>query len=126
MSTLTTSIERQRGISGAGVVVGLVIGAFVFLLGIKLMPVYLEMFSVKKVMASLAQSEELKSGTVSDIRKGFDKRSVVDNIESVKGIDLEISKEGGETIVVAAWQAKVVLMKGYTLYVDFSVSSKDV
>ena len=91
----------------------------------KLFPVYLELFSVKKVMAAMAQGEEVKSGTVTDIRKSFDRRAVIDNIQALQGSDLEITKDAGETVVTATWQHKVALFTGYTLLVDFSVSTKD-
>ena len=119
------SLQRQRGIGFIGLMFIFAVAAVVLLLGLKLVPVYLEFFSVKKVVAAMAKGEEVKSGTVTDIRKSFDRRAAIDNIQAVSGDDLEITKEGGETVVVATWQHRVGLFTGYTLLVDFSVSSKD-
>lgn len=119
------SLQRQRGIGFIGLVFVFAVCGVVLLLGLKLVPVYLEMFSVKKVIAAMASSEEVKSGTVADIRKSFDRRAVIDNIKAVSGEDLEISKEGGDTVVTAVWQQKVPLFTGYTLVVDFSASTTD-
>ncbi len=125
MRTLTRSFQRQRGIGFVSLIFVFAVCAVVLLLGMKLIPVYLELFSVKKVMAAMAQGEDVKSGTVTDIRKSFDRRAVIDNIQAVSGQDLEISKDAGETVVVATWQHRVALFTGYTLLVDFSVSTKD-
>lgn len=125
MKTLTRNFQRQRGIGFVSLIFVFAVCAVVLLLGMKLMPVYLELFSVKKVMAAIAQGEDVKSGTVTDIRKSFDRRAVIDNIQAVSGQDLEISKDAGETVVVATWQHRVALFTGYTLLVDFSVSTKD-
>ena len=125
MKTSTGSLREQRGIGFIGLIFILAICAVVLLLGMKLVPVYLELFAVKKVIAAMAQGEEVKSGTVTDIRKSFDRRAAIDNIQALVGTDLEITKDAGETVVTATWQHRVALFTGYTLLVDFSVSSKD-
>ena len=125
MKILTKNLRQQRGIGFFGLIFILALCAVVLLLGMKLVPVYLELFSVKKVMAAMAQGEDVKTGTVTDIRKSFDRRATIDNIQALTGADLEITKDGGETVVVATWQHKVALFTGYTLLVDFSVSTKD-
>ena len=125
MKLPTRNLEKQHGLGFIGLVFVFAVVAVVLLLGLKLVPVYLELFSVKKVMAAMAQGEEVKSGTVTDIRKSFDRRAVIDNIQAVSGADLEIAKDAGETVVVATWQHRVALFTGYTLLVDFSVSTKD-
>ena len=125
MKTPNRSLRRQRGIGFVGLIFIFAVAAVVLLLGLKLVPVYLEFFSVKKVISTMGKSEEAKTGTVAEIRKSFSRRAVIDNIQAVTGDDLEVTKEGGETIIVAAWQHRVALFTGYTLLVDFSVSSKD-
>ena len=125
MKTPNRSLRRQRGIGFIGLIFIFAVAAVVLLLGLKLVPVYIEFFSVKKVISAMGKSEEAKTGTVAEIRKSFSRRAVIDNIQAVTGDDLEVTKEGGETIIVAAWQHKVALFTGYTLLVDFSVSSKD-
>ncbi len=125
MKTLTRNFQRQRGIGFVSLIFVFAVCAVVLLLGMKLVPVYLELFAVKKVIAAMAQGEEVKAGTVTDIRRSFDRRAAIDNIQALVGTDLEITKDAGETVVVATWQHRVALFTGYTLLVDFSVSSKD-
>ena len=120
-----SNLQRQQGMGFIGLVFIFAVVGFVLLMGMKLVPVYLEYFSIKRVIGAMAQSEEVKTGTVSDIRRSFDRRAVIDNIQVVNSADLEITKDAGETVVVATWQHKVPLFTGYTLMVDFSVSSKD-
>ena len=125
MKTLAMNLRQQRGIGFVGLIFIFAVCAVVLLLGMKLVPVYLELFAVKKVIASMAQGEDVKSGTVSAIRNSFDRRAAIDNIQALGGADLDITKEAGETVVTATWQHRVSLFTGYTLLVDFSVSSKD-
>lgn len=119
------SLRHQRGIGFVGLIFVFAVAGVAVLLGLKLVPVYLELFSVKKVISAMGKSEEAKTGTVAEIRKSFSRRAVIDDIKAITADDLEVTKEGGETVIVAAWQHKVALFTGYTLVVDFSVSSKD-
>ncbi|MBL8525864.1 MAG: DUF4845 domain-containing protein [Betaproteobacteria bacterium] len=101
------------------------VSAVVVLLGLKLFPVYSQYFNVRSVISAMANSEEVKSGTVAEIRNSFGRRASIAYIEVITGDDLEITKEGGETVVVAAWQQRVPLFTGYTLLIDLSASTAD-
>jgi hypothetical protein len=116
---------RQRGVGFIMLIFIFAVCAVVLLLGLKLFPVYSQFFSVKSVISAMANSEEVKSGTVAEIRKSFDRRATISYIEVINGDDLEITKDAGETVVTAAWQARVALFTGYTLLVDLSASTAD-
>ena len=115
----------QDGASFITVLLYLAMGGIAVLSFLKILPHYIEYFSIKKVFSSLAQSEEIKTGTVADIRASFDKRAIVDNITAIKSVDLDIAKENNDTIITAAWQQRIPLFKGYTLLIDFAVSTTD-
>ncbi len=117
--------NRQYGVGFVTLALYFVVGAVVVLGFLKIVPHYIEYFSVKKVIAAMASSEEVKSGTVAEIRNSFDRRRVIDNIQAVKAADLEISKENNDTVVTATWQANVPLFTGWTLLIDFTVSTAD-
>ena len=118
-------LYAQQGAGFIVVVFYFVVAALVMFLGLKLVPVYIDYFTVKKIISSMGYSEEVKTGTVAEIRRSFDRRATVDYQKSVTADDLEITKEGNETVVTAAWQQKIPLFTGYTLVVDFSTSTTD-
>ena len=119
------NLQRQRGMGFVMLIFVLAVCAVVLFLGLKLFPVYSQLFNVKTVMKAMANSEEVRTGTVSDIRKSFDRRATIGYVEIITSEDLEITKEGGETVVTAAWQPKIPLFTGYTLLIDMSVSTAD-
>ena len=123
MKIPSSSLRRQRGIGFVMLIFIFAVCAFVLLMGMKLFPVYSQYFAVRGVISAMANSEEVKTGTVSDIRKSFDRRASIAYIDIINGDDLEITKENGETLVTATWQAKVPLFTGYTLMVDLSTDS---
>ena len=119
---------NRYGQQGAGMVTitfFLVVGAVVTLLCLKLIPFYIDYLAIKRVVASMAAGEDMKAATVSELRKSFDRRASIDNIQMLKGDDLDISKENGETVISANWEQRVSLVKGFTLLVEFSVSTAD-
>ncbi len=119
------NLHRQRGMGFIMLMVVVANCVIVLGLGLKLFPVYSQLFNVKSVMKAMAASEEVRTGTVAEIRKSFDRRATIAYVEIITSEDLEITKEGGETVVTAAWQQKLPLFTGYTLLVDLSVSTAD-
>ena len=118
MQTLT----KQRGVSLTGLIVvgGLLI--VVGVLGMKLLPAYIEYFTVKKIFASMEAAGDIK-GSVRDIRSSFDKRNAIEDVKSVASQDLEITKEGGETVISVSWSTKIYLVGNASACLDFSVTS---
>jgi len=114
--------RTQRGISLTGAVAGMAVLALVGLFAAKLMPSYLEFFAVQKIIKAMETTGEMK-GSVAEIRKSFNRRNVVENIQVVTGEDLEVSKEGGEVVVTAAWSVKVPIVYNFSACLDFNVTS---
>jgi hypothetical protein len=117
--------NRQQGITLTGLIVGAVVLIFAAVLAMKLVPSYIEFFAVKKALAGIAVDTRGRSSSVADIRRLFENRSSVDDINSVKSSDLEISKEGNDYVVAASWRREVPLFAGIGLYIDFAVSTRD-
>jgi hypothetical protein len=105
-----------------GLIVGAVILIFVLLLGMKTLPPYLEFFNAKKLIIQIAN--EQRGGSVIDIKRAWQLKSSVDNIESISEKDLEITKEGGEVVISFAYRKEVPLFANVGVYLDFAASSK--
>jgi len=125
MKTPEKNLHHQRGMGFLMLIFIFAVCAVVLMLGLKLFPVYSQLFNVRTVFKAMATSEEVRSGTVAEIRKSFDRRATIGYVEVISAEDLEITKDGGETVVSAAWQQKIPLFTGYTLVIDLSVSTAD-
>jgi len=86
--------------------------------GMKIGPAYLEYAKVKKAVAAVAL--EGRTGTVADVRKGFDRRAQIDDIDVIGGADLEVSKEGGDVVVSFAYTKKIGLVGNVSLLIEFA------
>jgi hypothetical protein len=116
-------MRKQRGITLMGAIMGMILLSFIGLFVAKLAPSYIEFLSVKKILASMEVQGDTK-GTVRDIRLAFDKRNMVEDIKSVKGDDLEVTKEGGEAIITAAWSVKVPMLYNFSACLDFVATTE--
>jgi hypothetical protein len=116
-------LHKQRGIGLGGLLVGSVVLIALAMLGLKMAPSYIEYFAIKKAVVAIAA--EKRGATVADIRKAFDARATIDDISTVKGSDLEVTKDGADVVVVAAYRKEIGLAGNVGLYIDFRAASKD-
>eukprot|EP01030_Chromulinospumella_sphaerica_P028044 gene28044-28355_t len=91
----TAARARQRGLSFIGVIFIGVLAVATFAIGGQSVPIFLEYQAIRK--ATLKASKD--GSTVAEIRASFDRAGAIDNISSISGKDLEITKRGDKTVV---------------------------
>ena len=98
--------RAQRGLSIVALVVGLFILIVVAIFGMKLVPSFIEYRSARTAIEAIAAQNP---GTPADVRKAFDARAAIDDINSVKPQDLEISKDGNQIVIAFSYRKEVPL-----------------
>ena len=116
------STSKQRGVTLSGAILWMIVLALGGLFAAKLLPSYLDYFAVQKIVRAMAQNDEIK-GTVKEIRNAFDRRNTIEGVRAVRGEDLEITKEGGETVVSAIWSVKIPVVSNFAACLDFTVTT---
>ena len=115
--------KNQLGVSLGGLMVGAAIFIVLAMLGMKLGPTYLEFFAIKKAVSAIAQ--EKRGATVLEIRKTFDARATIDDISTVKGADLEVTKEGSDLLISVNYRKEIPLFANVGVYIEFRAASKE-
>jgi hypothetical protein len=110
--------------SGIGILIVLILVVFAALIGMRVTPAYLEYFAIKKAIASMTQSGELRGGSVADVRRAFERHQAIDDFTSVGPQDLEITKEGGDLVISFAYEKRVPLFYNVSLLINFAGSSQ--
>lgn len=116
--------RKQQGATFLGMVI--VAGGLIFIaiIGMKLVPAYIEYMSVKKVLKAMGNDASLNTMSTKEIRQSFDKRQSIDDIKSVTKEDIVIGKnEAGQTVVSVDYQVQKPLMGNVTALLDFHASS---
>jgi len=115
--------KNQLGVSLSGLMAGAAVFIVFALIGMKVGPSYLEFSAIKKAVVAIAQ--EKSGATVAEIRKNFDARASIDDISTVKGADLEITKDAGELLISTSYRKEIPLVANIGVYIDFVATSKD-
>ena len=111
--------SRQRGLSFIGVVI---IGAVLvcgFVVGAKVAPTVVEYQAIRK-----AADKATAGTTVAEVRAIFDRAAAIDDITSIKGTDLDISKNGDQVVVAFAYNKEIELFRPAYLLLKYEGKSK--
>ena len=116
-------MHKQRGVSMLGFMLIAVAVIIIAMLAMKLVPAYIEFFSVKKILNSMGQDAETKSMSNIEIRKSFSKRANVGYVTVVKPEDLSIDRSGGKMVISTEYEYRTPLVANISLVVDFKATS---
>ena len=116
-------MKRQRGVTFVGMVfiAGLIV--FAAIVGLKLIPAYIEYATVVNHLREIAHSPDARGASPRDIQTMFKKRAQIDAIEVVKADDIEVEKEGDQVTLRAAYSTKIKLFGNLSACIDFVASS---
>lgn len=111
--------SRQRGLSFIGVIIIGLLAVAAFAIGGQSIPIFVESQSIQKAL------EKAKTGSsVPEVRSLFDKAAQVDDISSVKGADLDVTKNGDKVVVRAKYAREIALAGPAYLVYRFDLQSK--
>lgn len=116
---------KQRGAGLSGLFLWSFVLFFVAVLGMKLVPVYIENAAIKKTLIAIANDPVLQNGTKAEIKTSFNKRAQIDDISVVNEGDIEFNKENGQVVLSIIYSVKTPLFANISLYLDFNVRSDE-
>lgn len=96
--------RKQRGLTFIGL---LIVGILVALAGVvvaQVIPTYIEYLAVQKAVVKASNGS-----TVAEVRSIFDKAAAIDDIRSIEGKDLDISKRGDQVVVQFSYTREIHL-----------------
>ena len=111
--------SRQHGISLIGLVFVAGVLAMTGVVAAQVFPTVLEYMAVEKAVQKAASGQ-----SVAEIRDIFDKATAIDDIKSVTGKDLEITKEGDKVVVSFGYQREIHLVGPGYLTLKYQGRSK--
>jgi Tfp pilus assembly protein PilV len=123
MQSIAQLKNNQRGLSMIGFLFVAAVLIFVAMLAMKLVPAYIEFFSVKKILATMGQDSSLRSKSNAEIRSDFSKRADASYVDVVESSDLTIERSSAGTVVSVDYEFRTKLLGNASLVVDFSASS---
>jgi hypothetical protein len=116
--------NRQSGVSLSGLLVSAVILAMVALLGMKVVPSVIEYFNIVKAVKKISGGDAAQY-SVAEVRKAFERQASIDDFKSVRGQDLDISKDGGQLVISFAYEQRIPLFTNVSLLIEFEGSNQE-
>ena len=111
--------RQERGLGLVGLILVSAMVAVFGLVLVQVVPTVIEYQTIQRAAQRAAQGN-----TVAEVRSLFDKAAAIDDIHSIDGRDLEISKENDRVIVEFAYQREIHLAGPAWLVMRYSGRSK--
>jgi len=112
-------LSKQQG---ASLISMLFVGAVLVFLGVvgaQVIPTYVEYQTIGKAIEKARQS-----ASVAELRNIFDKAAPIDNIKSITGKDLDLTKEGDKIMISFAYGPEIHLGDPAFLLLKYTGRSK--
>ena len=112
------SVKHQRGMTAIGWMLVLAIIGFFALLGLRMVPAYLEFYKVTSSLESLEKESGFSSP--GEIRKLLERRFEISYVNVILPSDVVIKTAGQEYVVTAAYEKKEHIMANAYVLMDFN------
>jgi hypothetical protein len=109
-------LHAERGVSLSGLIVGLAIIGGLAVLAMKVAPTFIE---YRAVQGAIERAKEA-GGTPAEMVRAFDKNAGVNDIDAVRGRDLVVTRDGGETELSFAYEKRIPLAGNVSLVIDYA------
>lgn len=112
---------RQRGLSLVSLIFLGLIAILLLTIGFKVVPSLLEYLAIDKAVQRIKN----EGSTVREIRSAFERYATIDDIKSIGGKDLDITKDADGVVISFAYSYSVPVTDNVRLVIDYSGSTRD-
>jgi hypothetical protein len=113
--------HSQRGLTMIGFLFVAAVLVVVALVGFRVLPSYVEYFSVKKVLEATLRDEP--STSIADLRKALGRRINAEYIDSVHEGDLIVNRDGNQLVATLSWQKILPMIGNASILLDFEATA---
>lgn len=115
-------VQGQRGITMIGGLLILIALGFVVLIGIRVIPIYIDYFSVRSTLEGLKKEPQISRMTSSDIRSAIEKRFNIGYVDVVNAKQVKIRKQGNARILVLDYEDRRPVIGNVDVVAKFNVN----
>ncbi|MES2073615.1 MAG: DUF4845 domain-containing protein [Pseudomonadota bacterium] len=108
-------LAREQGMSLGGLIITLALLGMVAMVGMKVVPTFIEFMSIKKAIVTAKNT----GTTPAEIRSSFDKLANTGYFDAISSKDLVVTKGDGGFEVSFSYQKKIPLVGPASLVMDY-------
>lgn len=118
-----TMIQRQRGMTMLSWLVVLGIAVFFILIGIKMVPTYLENYSVKQVLVNMENDRTVRKMSAQEMRQSFMKRLKINSVYEFDRDWMKITKQKNGNLIAVDYEIRKPVAGNVAIVMTFSDSA---
>ena len=104
--------KNQQGITVIGILLVMIVIGFVALIGMKVVPMYIQYFTVKSSIESIRKEPQLAQMSSTDIQAAIQKRFDIGYVDNVQARDLKIRNERSGRVIDLMYEDERELFYG--------------
>lgn len=116
------AMKHEHGMTMISWLLVLTVSGFLVMVGLKVVPIYMEHYSVRQVMQSMKQEPFISRKPVSEIRKMILRRFDMNSIRSLNRDHIKIYRSGGVTKIDVNYEERRAIVGNLDVIVTFSES----
>lgn len=116
------SIHRQRGMTPIGWILVFLLIAFFTLVALKLVPIYLDSFTIGSVISDMRQEPGIGAKTPREVVAMIEKRLDINMVEGITADDIFVEKIGDTMTISAEYEIREKMVGNVDVIVSFSKS----
>ena len=117
-------MNKQRGLTLTGMILACVLVVLLIILGLKVVPVYLEYQTIQRHFRTMAADQALRKASRRELESAWAARTAVDNVKSLPPESIEYTRDGNGITISATYSVKVPLFRNVSLFFDFNPTSQ--
>lgn len=111
--------KNQKGITGIGLMIIFFLIGFFVLLGIRMVPLYLNNVKVANVISGLESIPGLATKSIPEIKQTIDRRFEVDDVQYIEAKNVKFERAERGISVVAEYEARTQIFANIDVVVSF-------
>ena len=113
---------RQRGITVIGMLILIIAIAFVALIAMKVVPMYIQYYTIKSTVESIRKEPQLAQMSAQDIHNAIQKRFDIGYVDKIAAKDLKIRNERNGRVIDLVYQDERELFYGLAVLLKVNES----
>ncbi len=116
-------LPRQEGMTMLSWLIVLAVVVFFILVGIKMVPVYIENYSIKQVLENMENDRSVRKMSPGEMRKSFMKRLKINSVYTFDRDTIKIKKEKRGTRFTVDYEVRKPVAGNVAIVMDFEESA---
>ena len=113
---------RQRGITVIGMLILIIAIAFVALIAMKVVPMYIQYYTIKSTVESIRKEPQLAQMSAQDIHNAIQKRFDIGYVDKIAARDLKLRNERNGRVLDLVYQDERELFYGLSVLLKVNES----